>query len=226
MKDNYKQPFEFIIFDLDETLYPKEAGVMKVIKQRVVSYMVHKLGLPADDVPSIQHDLYQRYGTSLRGLMLEHRVDPLDYLKFVYDINLRDFLGISPPLARMLEDIPLRKVVFTNAEARYARRVLETLQVASYFERVIDICELNYVCKPDPKSYRQVLDILEVSGRQCIMVDDSPRNLIPAKDVGMTTILVDSDHTSSAVDYAVPTVFHVERVLKNLLPYSNSSHTP
>ena len=223
VKDYHPPTFEYILFDLDETLYPKEAGLMQAIEQRMAHYMVQKLGLPADDVADIQRDLYQRYGTSVRGLMVEHQVDPDDYLHFVYDINPRDYLGISPPLARMLQEIPLHKVLFTNADAYYAQRILDTLQVTPFFEQIIDICSLNYLCKPDPKSYRHVLDLLGVSGRQCIIVDDSPRNLIPAKDVGMTTILVDSNHTSSAVDYAVPTIFHVERVLKNLLPYGSSA---
>ncbi len=215
-------PFEYILFDLDETLYPREAGVMEVIRQRIVAYMVQKVGFPPDDVLLRQHDFHQRYGTSLRGLMVEHNVDPIDFLRFVHDFNPRDFLGVSPPLARMLEEMPLRKVIFTNADTAHAERILDTLQVRLHFERIVDICALDYVCKPDPVSYQKVLALLGVPGRHCIFVDDMPRNLIPAKDVGMTTILVANDSPSSAVDYIVPTVFHVGQVVRSLLPHNRN----
>lgn len=212
--------FEYILFDLDETLYPREAGLMDVIRRRIFQYMIQKIGIPPDDVTIKQHYYYQQYGTSLRGLMAEYAIDPLEFLNFVHDLHPGDFLGASPPLHQMLSEIPLRKVVFTNADAAHAERVLAALHVREHFDRIIDICSLDYCCKPDPQSYRRALEFLDAPGPACIMVDDTPRNLIPAKDAGMTTILVDPARPSSiAVDYVVPTIFHVERVLQNLLPH-------
>jgi len=222
MKNPDNFPFEYILFDLDETLYPKEAGLMAAIHERMLLYMVHKLKIPADDVADKQRDYYQRYGTTLKGIMTEYKIDPLDYLAFVHDVFPGDFLGVSPPLARMLEEMPLRKVVFTNSYALHAERVLDVLQVRAHFDRIIDICALDYVCKPDPASYQKVVDWLGVSGKQCIIVDDAPRNLFPAKDLGMTTILVAGEKSSSAIDHAVPTIFHVERVVRSLLPHGRN----
>jgi putative hydrolase of the HAD superfamily len=92
------------------------------------------------------------------------------------------------------------------------------LDVQAHFELVIDIKEINYLSKPHPLAYKRVLELLDLPGESCILVEDSPRNLIPAKDLGMTTILVGGSGPSLAVDYAVPTIFHVEKVLQNLLP--------
>ena len=150
--------------------------------------------------------------------MEEYRIDPDDYLAFVHDVNPYDFFGTSPPLNHMLHEIPLRKVIFTNADVSHSERVLDTLQVRSHFETIIDIHAINFKSKPDPWAYKRALEILNVSGESCIMVDDKPRNLIPAKDLGMTTILVSGENGSIAVDYNVPTVFHVENVLRKLLP--------
>ena len=218
MKNQKKPQYEYILFDLDETLYPKEAGLMDVIGERISLYMAHNVGIPVDDVAFKKRDYYQKYGTALRGLMEEFRVDPDDYLYFVHDVNPRDFFGTSPPLNHMLHEIPLRKVVFTNADVPHSERVLDTLQVRSHFETIIDIHAINFKSKPDPWAYRRALEILNVSGESCIMVDDKPRNLIPAKDLGMTTILVGGENGSIAVDYVVPTVFHVENILRKLLP--------
>lgn len=197
---------------------------MAAITKRILLFMTQKVGIPADDVASKKHDYYQRYGTTLRGLMDEYGVDPLAYLDFVHDINPRDFFGVSPPLDRMLEEIPLRKVIFTNADLPHSERVLDALQVRHHFDLIIDVRAVDYKCKPDPHAYQKALDLLGASGTQCIMVDDIPRNLIPAKDLGMTTILVNNgeDGSSSAVDYTALTIFHVGKVLKNLLPLEGS----
>ncbi len=218
MKNYGKPQYECILFDLDETLYPKESGLMDAIGERISHYMTQKVGIPADDVALKHRTYYQQYGTALGGLIVEYNIAPADYLAYIHDVNPQDFFGISPPLDNMLRDTPLRKVIFTNADAPHSERVLNTLQVRSHFEMIIDINTINFRSKPDPWAYRRTLEILGVPGESCIMVDDKIRNLIPAKDLGMTTILVDSTCNSIAVDYTVPTVFHVENILRQLLP--------
>ena len=119
----------------------------------------------------------------------------------------------------MLTEIPFAKAIFTNADTAHAERVLNVLQVRPHFDFIIDIAATNYKNKPDPLAYRQALNLLGVSGPECIMVEDSPRNLPPAKDAGMITILIDGQSSPSlGIDYVVPTVFHVEQIIKNLLP--------
>jgi putative hydrolase of the HAD superfamily len=210
--------FKYILFDLDDTLYPKEAGVMKVVSERILCYMTQKMDIPADDATQKKHDYYQRYGTVLRGLMEQYHIDPQDYLDYVHGFDPKDYLGVSPPLNRMLEEIPLEKIIFTNADVPHSQRVLDALNVRHHFNKIIDIQALRYENKPRPNAYRQALNMLGVPGEACIMVDDMPRNLIPAKDLGMTTILINGKHTSLAVDYVVPTVFHVEDVIKSIIP--------
>jgi putative hydrolase of the HAD superfamily len=219
MKSSGNFQFEYILFDLDETLYPKEAGLMNALGERMLLFMTHKLGIPADDVATIRREYYQRYGTTLRGLMEERRIDPEEYLAFVHDVNPREFFQASPPLDDMLREIPLRKAIFTNADLSHTERVLDALCVRFHFDHIIDIHAVGYKNKPDPLAYQRALTLLRVPGECCILVEDSPRNLIPAKDVGMTTILVNGATTSSiAIDYVVPTIFHVGQVVKNLLP--------
>jgi putative hydrolase of the HAD superfamily len=117
-----------------------------------------------------------------------------------------------------LRVIPLHKVVFTNADVDHSERVLNALQVRPHFDMIIDIQALDYENKPHPTAYKKALNLLGVSGERCIIVDDTPRNLIPAKDLSMTTILINGGRESIAVDYAVPTIFHVEGVIKSILP--------
>jgi putative hydrolase of the HAD superfamily len=220
MNNSSKSQFEYVLFDLDETLYPKEAGLMDAIGERILIFMTQRVGIPADDATIKRRKYYQQYGTSLRGLMVEYNIDPADYLAFVHAVDPHDFLGPSPPLADMLHAVPLRKAIFSNADVVHCERVLDTLRVRPHFDRIIDIEAVNFKSKPDPLAYQQALEILDVSGEGCIMIDEKPRNLIPARDLGMTTILVDGDSDTIAIDYTVPTIFHVGSILRRLLPDS------
>jgi putative hydrolase of the HAD superfamily len=213
--------FKYILFDLDETLYPKEAGLMDALSERMLSFMINKLDIPADDVAAKRRTYYQRYGTTLAGLMEDYQIDPQEYLRFVHDVDPQEFLGPSPPLADMLQEIPLRKAILTNASLEHCERILNVLQVRLHFDEIIDINALDFKCKPNPVAYQRALMLLGVTGEECILVEDSPRNLVPAKDLGMTTILIDETGTTSmGVDFVVPTIFHVGQVVKNLLPDS------
>jgi putative hydrolase of the HAD superfamily len=217
VRGKFSAQYKYILFDLDDTLYPREAGVMEAIIERILLYMIHKVNIPPDDVSTKRHHYHQNYGTALRGLMTEYNIEPSEFLDFVHDINPADFFGASPPLDRMLAAIPLRKVIFTNSDIAHSERVLQTLRVRDHFEQIFDIRAVNFISKPDPIAYQHVLSALGVSGYECIMVEDSPRNLIPAKDLGMRTILIGQNGDSSAIDHMVPTVFHVERILANFL---------
>jgi putative hydrolase of the HAD superfamily len=218
MKTDYPPKFEYILFDLDETLYPKEAGLMRAVGERILLFMVQKVGIPLDDARLKQHEYFQRYGTTLRGLMVEHHINPHEFLDFVHDVELRGFLLPCPPLDALLHELPWRKVIFTNADRWHAERVLEVLQVRPHFEAIIDIQALDYRCKPDPWTYHRALELLGgVSGKACIIVDDIPRNLFPAKDLGMTTILVGEQSRSIGIDYVTPTILHAKQLFKNLV---------
>ena len=159
---------------------------------------------------------YHTYGTSLRGLMAEESVDAEDYLAFVHDIDITRYLGLNPDLDAMLRRIPLAKVVFTNATQEHARRVLDLLGVADHFPFVIDIRAMDFASKPDPYAYRRILELIGAQAEACILVEDNPRNLSPAKALGMTTILVDHEDCDE-VDYCAPDLLYVGDIVQRIL---------
>ena len=107
--------YKYILFDLDETLYPRDAGLMQEIGARILRYMVERLGFTPETAEAKRRYYYHKYGTSLRGLMAEETVDAEDYLRFVHDVDIRRYIGPNPKLDAMLRRIPLSKVVFTHA---------------------------------------------------------------------------------------------------------------
>ena len=202
-----------LIFDLDETLYPRNAGLMQEIGARILRYSIERLGLADEPARLQKQDYFQRYGTTLRGFIVERPdVDPEDYLRFVHDIDLTAYLRPHPALTEMLRSLPQRKVIFTNAPIEHARSVLKILGCADQFERIIDVRAVHFVSKPDPRAYERVLELIKARGDECVLIEDNARNLRPATALGMTTILVDSGECAE-VDYCVRDILDVKNAI-------------
>jgi putative hydrolase of the HAD superfamily len=206
-----------LIFDLDETLYPRNAGLMQEIGARILRYLIERLGLSEEAARFQKQDYFQRYGTTLRGFIVERPdIDPEDYLHFVHDIDLTAYLGPNPALAEMLRSLPQRKVIFTNANIEHAQNVLKILGCADQFERIIDVRAVNFVSKPDPRAYECILEIIGARGDECVLIEDNARNLRPAKALGMTTILVDNSDCAE-VDYCVRNILAVKGAIEQAM---------
>lgn len=209
--------YEYLVMDLDDTLYPRSAGVMNEIVRRIRLYMTDRMGLSEDEAAALRRRFLSLYGTALRGLQIERHVDADDYLAFVHDVPLANYIAPAPQLDAMLGRIPLPKVIFTNADTAHAYRVMERLGVTRHFPRIVDIHALDYRCKPDPEAYQILCSILGVPAQACILVEDMARNLRPARELfGMTTVLVDGEK-ADGVDYAIGDVMELEGLVNQLL---------
>lgn len=207
------QHFKYLLFDLDETLYPRNTGLMQNIGKQISQYIQMRLGLSYEQAQALRQDYFIRYGTSLRGLQINNNVNTEEFLAYVHDLRLEEYIGPDQALDRMLEEIPLCKVIFTNATQEHAWRVLTMLGVARHFRQVVDIRGVSFKSKPDREAYRRILEILKARPEECLIVEDSPRNLKPAKEVGMTTILVDG-RADESVDFAIPHILQLTSVLQ------------
>jgi putative hydrolase of the HAD superfamily len=188
--------FKFILFDLDHTLYPPGSGLFSEVGQRIQAWLCNHMGLAWDEALAMRSDYFGRYGTTLGGLVAEHEVDAHGFLTFVHDVPVEEYVAPNPALAAMLKALPLRRVVYTNGTVEYAWRVLHVLGVADCFEHVIGIDSVGLRSKFYRQAYERALALLGAQGSECIMVEDSIRNLCPAKDLGLTTVLVRAEKPS------------------------------
>jgi pyrimidine 5'-nucleotidase len=90
--------FRFLLCDLDNTLYPPDSGLMTAVGRRMVRYIVERVGIPPDEAEDLKLRYYQKYGTTMRGLILHQRIDPEDYLAFVHDLPLEGYIQPNPDL--------------------------------------------------------------------------------------------------------------------------------
>jgi len=186
--------FTTLFFDLDDTLYPSSNGLWPAIKERMTLYMIERLGLPEKDVRVLREQYFKMYGTTLRGLQERHQVDKDDYLAFVHDLPLKDYLKPNPIVREVIGSLPTRNLIFTNADVLHARRVLAVLELDDLFDTVVDVNAVAPYCKPMPESFAIAMDLAdEPDPRKCVMIDDLPRTTRAALNVGMASLLYGCD---------------------------------
>ncbi|MCX7267606.1 MAG: pyrimidine 5'-nucleotidase [Sphingomonadales bacterium] len=216
-------PFAHIdtwIFDLDLTLYGPEANIMAQVRDRIALFVEKHFNIGSDEAHKIRHTYWKKYGTTLGGLMAEHKVDPNGYLDFVHDVDM-DLLRPDADLRRQITSLPGRKIIFTNADAPYAERVLAARGLDNLFEDIFDIHRMQHLPKPAAASYDSLCAQLDINPARALFVEDSAHNLVPAKVLGMTTIWV--NHGTEAV--SSDTEQYIDQEIADLNDWLSSIHT-
>ena len=194
MKPQIASAFDHVrdwVFDLDNCLYPASTGLFGLIDERMGAYIQRLLDCDATEARRVQKAHFHEHGTTLAGLMKTHAVDPRHFLDDVHAIPL-DRVSADERLGRLLSRLPGRRLVFTNGDAPYAKRVLEAIGVEAHFEDVHDIHSSELRPKPDPHGYALLCERLAIDPAHALLVDDMAANLKPAKALGMTTVWVDN----------------------------------
>ena len=176
------------VFDLDNTLYPHHVNLWEQVDARIRDYVARMLSLSHEDAFRLQKDYYKRYGTTMRGLMLEHGLDPDDFLSFVHEID-HSPLEPNPALGAAIDALPGRKLILTNGTKPHAEAVLARLGF-NPFEAIFDIISAEFEPKPSPATYDLFLAMHGVDAGRAAMFEDLSRNLASPHSLGMTTVLV------------------------------------
>jgi putative hydrolase of the HAD superfamily len=186
------------VFDLDNTLYPASCRLFDQVDRRIGEYVQRLLNLDPVAARALQKQYFRDHRTTLNGLMINHKIRPEDFLAFVHEIDLAP-VAADPRLDLALERLPGRKVIYTNGSVRHAENVMGKLGVARHFDDIFDIAAADFVPKPEMAAYRAMLARHGIDPTSAVMLDDMPRNLAPAAELGMTTVWVKTD-----VDWAQP----------------------
>ncbi len=188
------------VFDLDNTLYPASSNLFAQIDVKLRDYVAEYLSISPDQARKVQKDYFMKYGTTLSGMMQHHGVDPDHFLDYVHDI---DFSPIekSPLLINALASLKGRKLVYTNADATYTAKILDRLGISEHIESIFDIKAAMLKPKPVMVSYEKFLRDHDVDPMRAVMVEDMAKNLIPAKELGMGTIWVNTGSIWGAADH-------------------------
>jgi putative hydrolase of the HAD superfamily len=177
------------VFDLDNTLYPRHTNLYAQVDRRIREYVQRLLTLGPDEAEHLRKDYYHRYGTTLRGLMVEHGITPDDFLEYVHDID-HSPIEPNPRLAAAIERLAGRKFILTNGSRAHAEKVAARLGVTGHFEDIFDIVRCELLPKPNRETYDRFVRLTGIEPARTVIFEDLARNLAAPHALGMTTVLV------------------------------------
>jgi putative hydrolase of the HAD superfamily len=182
--------FTTIFFDLDDTLYPPSTNLWLAIKGRMNDFMRERMNIPADEIPALREKYYLQYGATLKGLEKHHQINVDDFLAYVHDLPLGNYLTPDPIQRSIIASLPTRNLIFTNADIFHAERVLTVLNLRDLFSTIVDVNAVTPYCKPMPESFDIAMKLAgESDPSRCVMIDDLSRTTRAARDAGMFSIL-------------------------------------
>ena len=173
---------------------------------------------------ALQKTYYRDFGTTLNGLMSQHKVDPDDFLNTVHAIDYSP-VEAHPDLVAAIRALPGRKFILTNGDTGHARNVLSRLGGDDLFEHVHDIRAMTYVPKPHKEAYDGFFALHGIDPNRAVMFDDLEKNLLVPHETGMVTVQVvaGKDYAHEQVDAwelgraAGPHVHHITENLTQFL---------
>ena len=197
---------DVLLFDLDGTLYDQACGYEESIHNNIFQFMVDKQGGKFDGIDTIEQakmiwkPIFDKYNLTKRGLLGEG----FEFDGREYDTYIRrgadKYIREDPELRKFLLSLPKasRKIIFTNAPETSANEILSLLGVQDIFEIVIGTDFFNNeICKPELGTFTKVLDgYLNLPKDQYHRVcyfEDSFKNLLVGKKLGLTTVFVQSE---------------------------------
>ena len=194
-----KEKINTWIFDLDNTLYSADSGIFQQVHQLMGEFISNNLNMEISEAKKLQSKYYKQHGTTLRGMMDNHGVDP-DY--FLNEVHRLDYSIVGPNqlLNDELEKLEGRKIIYTNANEKHVLDVLKRINLSDYFDEIFDIKLANYIPKPEIKPYEQIIELFNIDASRSAMFDDIAKNLVPAKKVGFTPVWIDAGYENFSDD--------------------------
>ncbi len=212
------QPLDAVetwVFDLDNTLYPASSRLFDQVDRKITQFIMQALDLEWGEAHKKQKAFFREYGTTLNGMMQMHGTQPEEYLDYVHNIDLSP-IPHAPDLGEALEQLPGRKVIFTNGSTDHAKNVMQKLGVTRHFDGIFDIVDCQFTPKPERSVYEKMIKAFDINPLSAVMIEDMARNLAPAAALGMTTVWVRTD-TAWAVEGS--DADHIHHIIDDLAPW-------
>jgi len=185
---------EYLLFDLDNTLYHASSGLFEEISRRMTRFVAEYFGIPEQKASIWRKEYSSIYGTTLGGLMQAGGLDdPEQFILDVHPTDIDKYVPENPGLKLLLESVNLPKSILTNSPLEHARRVLSRLGVSDCFEKIFDIRFSGFQGKPVPECYMRVCKVIGKKSGEVLFIDDLPQYLEAFRDLGGEVLLVSED---------------------------------
>ena len=180
------------IFDCDGVLYSDLEKVFGQVSKRMTDYISKKLKLDIKEAKELQTKYFHKYNTSLNGLMIHHDIKPDDFLKYVHDIDL-SFMKKDFVLRNELENLNIKKFIFTNGSKQHAKNITKHLGINDLFDGLFDIVDAEFSPKPTAKAFDLMIKKFKINPKETLYIEDIAKNLSIGKERGTITAWLIND---------------------------------
>jgi len=182
------------IFDLDNTLHDARPHIFPSMHEQMNAYLRNRFDLDEAGANDLRRFFWERYGTTMRGLVRHHGEDPKKFIRETHQFPELGAMVIGDStLGHALARLGGKRLVFSNAPRHYVEEVLRALGVARWFDAVYTIESTRYRPKPAFQGFRVLLRAHNLDPHRCALIDDMPENLRAAKRLGMSTVWVSGE---------------------------------
>ncbi len=213
--------YELIIFDMDGTLYTFDSsgkddaifntGFYREIEQRGIEFIMRRLSIPTEKAREIRETIFRDYNGDMSiGLETEYGIGRSDYFGFVWNVDPSRYITVDEELRELMRSIQCKKALLTTAPQVWANKVLQRLSIDDQFDGLW--FGDGDIRKPDRRAYSQVTDSLNVKPERTLIVEDEPKYLKPAKELGMTTLLIGSE-TAPWINCYIPDIYEIQKII-------------
>ncbi|CAM8896238.1 unnamed protein product [Rhodiola kirilowii] len=224
-------PFDCLLFDLDDTLYPSSIGLAAALRKNIDDFLIERCGFAPRKASSLRVELFRTYGSSLAGLrVLGYNIDADDYHSFVHGRLPYEAIKPNPQLRNLLQSISQRKIIFTNSDFNHAVKVLERLEIEDCFEQIICFETMNpnlsksigpdefpIVLKPSPAAMKIAVDVADIDTSRTLFLDDNVKNIAAGKALGLRTALIGNNAARiKEADYAMENISHLSKMVPEI----------
>ena len=197
---------KYLLLDLDGVCYGKHNNyslekVFGQVSKRMTNFISERLKIDLNQAKQLQTDYFYKYNTSLNGLMIHHDIPPQEFLKYVHSIDL-SFMKEDKVMRKELENLDMKKFIFTNGSAEHAENILTHLGIYDLFgrDKVFDIQDGGYIPKPEAKTFDLMVKKFGINPEETIYIEDIAKNLSIGYERGCTTVWLINDEHFGKID--------------------------
>ena len=178
----FKPTSKIYLFDLDNTLFDANRSTFPVIEQLMLRYLTSVESEKRESASDKMQRYLQQYGATVKGLIVEHGIEPSDFLEKTHPVGAL-MKGIEQDLSlrRKLLKFKGHRVLISDGPTHYVHAALKALGVAHLFSTVLGIETFKYICKSDVEYFKRLLSMLKCAARRAVYLDDRKTCIFAAR---------------------------------------------
>ena len=184
-----------VLMDVDHTLYPRSSGVEGEMVKLINKFVGEYLGVTAEEAARMRAERPAGvYASTLDWLQRKYGfTDIYGYFRAIHPTRFWEHFPKNSELITMLDKLKVPCSIYTNSWSNHALNVMDYLEITPCFKKIYDLPFCHFIGKPDPRSFRYVLDDLKLEPSEVLLADDAPETIIAYTKIGGKGVLVDEN---------------------------------